>query len=46
MVNNLTNIIKTNNHLSPQLLEYKTDHDMCWWKSKSWFETDTKIWQL
>ena len=28
MVNNSTNINKTNNHLSPQIIEYKKDHDI------------------
>jgi len=28
MFNNFTNINKMNNHLSPQLTEYKKDHDI------------------
>jgi len=28
MVNNSTNIYKTNNHLSNQIIEYKKDHDV------------------
>ena len=27
MVNNITNVNKMNNHLSPQLIDHKTDHD-------------------
>jgi len=36
MVNNSTNINKTNNHLSPQLIEnIKKDQDIWHWKSSS-----------
>jgi len=28
MVNNSTNINKTNIHLAPQIIEHKNDHDM------------------
>jgi len=28
MVNNFANINKTNNHLSPQLVEHTNDHDI------------------
>jgi hypothetical protein len=28
MVNNYTNINKTINHLSPQIIEHKNDHDI------------------
>ena len=33
-VNNSTNINKTNNHLLPQIIEYKKDFFYCW-KSRS-----------
>jgi len=33
MVNNFANINKTNNHLSPQLVEHTNDHDIWRWKS-------------
>ena len=36
MVNNSTNINKTNNHLSPQIIEHRKDHDILHWKSRSW----------
>ena len=40
MVNNSTNINKTNNHLnSPQITEHKRDHH------RSWLRTGTKMWQ-
>jgi ribosomal protein L18 len=28
MVNNSNNINKTNNHISPQIIEHKKDHDI------------------
>ena len=31
MVNNSTNIIKANNHLSPKLTKHKKDHDTWLW---------------
>lgn len=31
--------------LSTQSIEQKTDLDMCWWKFRSWIETDSNIWQ-
>jgi len=30
IVNNSTNIIKANNHISPQLIEHKKDNDHIW----------------
>jgi hypothetical protein len=42
MVNNSTNINKTNNHLSPQIIEIKKDHDKWHWKSRFWLETGTE----
>jgi hypothetical protein len=35
MVNNSININKTNNHLSPQIIKHKKDHDTWLWKCKS-----------
>jgi len=40
MVINSTNINKMNNHLS-EITEHKKKHDICRWKSRSWFGTDT-----
>jgi hypothetical protein len=37
MVNNSTNITKTNNHLWPQTTNHKKDHDIRHWKSRSLF---------
>ena len=43
MVNNTTNIKKTNTYLSPQFVDHKLD---IWqWKSRSWLGTATKMWQ-
>jgi len=40
MINNSTNITKTNNHLSTKLIAH------IWrWKSISWRGTDTKLWR-
>jgi len=44
MVNNSTNINKTNFHLSPQIIEYK-NKPMRKRKSRSWIRTGTKMWQ-
>jgi len=44
MVNNFTNINKTNNHLSPQIIKYKNYHDILRSKSRSWLRTGTHIW--
>ena len=41
MINNSTNINKTNNHLSPQLIEHKKDQNIWCWKSKSRLGTGT-----
>lgn len=35
-VNNFTNINKANNHLLPQLMELKKDHNIWCWKLWSW----------
>ena len=43
MIKNSTNVNKTNNHLSPQTLEHKRDHDIGSWKSKSRLVTVTTI---
>jgi hypothetical protein len=44
MVNNSTNINKTNNHPSPLCIEHKTGYYNIWrWKSRSWLWTDTKL---
>jgi hypothetical protein len=45
-VNNATNINKTNNHLSPQLLDHKKCHDVERWKSRFWLGTATQMWQV
>jgi hypothetical protein len=45
MVNNSTNINKMNNHLWPQVIEHKKHHNIWNWKSRSWFETGTNMWQ-
>jgi len=45
MDNNSNNINKTNNHLSPQLIEQKKDHVIWLWKSRSWLGTCTKMWR-
>ena len=42
IVNNSTNITKTNNHLSHLHTEHKKDHDIWPWKSRSWFGIGTK----
>jgi len=34
MVNNSTNINKTKNYISAQIIEHKRDHNMCGWKSE------------
>jgi hypothetical protein len=31
-----------NNHLPPQLIEHKEDHDIWNWKSRSWHGTGSK----
>ena len=41
MVNYFTNITQTNNHLSPQMIESKKDHNIWHWKSRSWLGTGT-----
>jgi len=38
MFHNSTNINKTNNHFSHQLIEHKTDHD------RHWLRPGTKMW--
>jgi hypothetical protein len=38
----LSMINKTNNHLSPQIIEIKKDHDKWHWKSRFWLETGTE----
>jgi len=43
MINNSTNINKTNNHLNS--LNTKIDHDIWRWKSLSWQGKGTKMWQ-
>jgi len=45
MVNNSTNINKTSNYLSPELIEHKKDHVIWHWKSRSMLGTGTKKWQ-
>jgi len=47
MINNSTNLNKTNNYLSPPILdiEDKTYHIWRWKKSFSWLGTSTKIWR-
>jgi len=45
MVNNSTNIKKTNSSLSSQIIEHKKEGDICWWKCMSWLETSTQMWQ-
>ena len=32
------------NHLSPQNIEYKKDHNIWHWKSRSWLGTDIQMW--
>jgi hypothetical protein len=47
MVNNSTDIIKTNNYLLPQIIEHKKkDHDICQCKSRSLIRTVTQMWVL
>ena len=41
MVNNSTNVNKTDKHLSPQFTEHKKDHDVWRWKSRSWITIST-----
>jgi len=41
MVNNSTNVNKTDKHLSPQFTEHKEDHDVWRWKSRSWITIST-----
>jgi len=45
MVNNSTNINKANNYLSYQTTVHKMDHDIGYYKSRSWLGTNTKMWQ-
>ena len=42
LINNSTNINKTHNHLSPQIIEHKKDHDIWCWKSRPWLGSGTK----
>ena len=44
MGNNSTNINKANNHLSPQIIKHKKDHDIRCWKSSSWFVIFNNLW--
>jgi len=44
MVINSTNIKKTKNQLSSQIIEHKKYHNICWIKSKSLIGTDTTMW--
>jgi hypothetical protein len=39
-----TNINKTNNYISFQMIE-KKDHNICRWKSSSWLGTGTNMYQ-
>jgi hypothetical protein len=43
MVNNSTDINKTNIHLSTQIIEHNKDYDKWRWKSRS--GTGTQMWQ-
>jgi len=44
MVKNSTNINKTNNDLTPQLIEHKKDHVIWHWKSRSRLGPGTSMW--
>jgi len=37
----MTNINKTNNHLSPELTEHKKNHDLWRWKSRHRADTNS-----
>jgi hypothetical protein len=43
VVNNSNNINKMNSHLSPQIIGHTKDHNIYWWKSRSWLQTGTKM---
>lgn len=43
VVNNSTNIHKSNNHLSPQTMKHTKDHDIWLWKSRSCLGTGTQV---
>ena len=47
MVNNVTNINKVNNNLSPQIIKHikKKTTTFEVWKSRSWLWTGTQMWQ-
>jgi len=45
MVNNSTNINKTNRHLSRQLIACKKKYDIWRWKCMSWLGTGTEMWR-
>ena len=45
MVNNYTNINKSNNHLSPQLIQHKKQHDRWRCEFMSWVGTGTNMWE-
>jgi len=47
MVKYSTNINKTKNHLSSQVIEHWTqkDHTNCRWKSIFWLGTGTTMWR-
>ena len=42
MVNNSTNINKTNKHISSQIIKHKKNHDIWHWKSRSYLEQAQK----
>jgi len=44
MVNNSTDINKTDNHLSPKIIKNKKDIYIWCWKSRSWLGICTNMW--
>ena len=44
MVNNSTNVNKTNNYQEPRIIEHNIDHGIWNLNSRSWFGTGTHIW--
>jgi hypothetical protein len=38
--------VHDDNYVVSETKTYKTGHDICHWKSKSWFGTNTKMWRI
>ena len=46
MIINSTNINKTNNHLSPEVIEQKKNSEIFHWQSRTWLWICTKVWRV